>query len=82
MSGASAQPLAGKHLIGLRLGMWNQTAETKVEAISLTVGYNLMSDFDEAVGGSRNDSGPEFSLGFGYVFGGGDAARPQNRPPG
>jgi len=40
----------------------------------VAIDYNLMSDFDEPIGGSRDYSGPEFSLGFGYLFGSGDAA--------
>ncbi len=31
--------------------------------------YNMMSDFDEAIGGSRNYSGPEFRFGFSWLFG-------------
>jgi opacity protein-like surface antigen len=31
--------------------------------------YNLMTDFNQPVGGSRNYSGPEFSFGFSYLFG-------------
>jgi hypothetical protein len=36
---------------------------------SAAIGYNLMTDFDRAIGGSRNYSGPEFSFGFGLVLG-------------
>lgn len=38
-------------------------------AAGMGIGYNLMTDFDEPIGGSVNYSGPEFSLGFGYLFG-------------
>ena len=34
-----------------------------------SVGYNLMSDFNHSIGGSRNYSGPEFSFGLGVVLG-------------
>jgi len=34
-----------------------------------SVGYNLMSDFDEPIGGSKNYGGPEFTMGIGYLFG-------------
>ena len=34
------------------------------------LGYNLMTDFSEAVGGRRNYSGLEFGLGIGWQFGG------------
>ena len=33
--------------------------------------YNLMTDFNQPIGGSRNYSGPEFSFGFSFLFGGG-----------
>lgn len=36
---------------------------------SAAVGYNLMSDFNRSIGGSRNYSGPEFSFGLGVVLG-------------
>ncbi len=34
-----------------------------------SVCYNLMTDFSQPIGGSRNYSGPEFSFGFSYLFG-------------
>lgn len=37
----------------------------------VAAGYNFMTDFDEPVGGSDNYSGPEFVLGFGFLFGSG-----------
>jgi outer membrane protein W len=37
----------------------------------VTAGYNFMTDFDEPIGGSDNYSGPEFLIGFGYLFGSG-----------
>jgi hypothetical protein len=36
----------------------------------ISLGYNLMADFNEPIGGSKNFSGPEFSIGIGYLFGG------------
>lgn len=33
------------------------------------LGYNLMTDFNEPIGGSRNYSGPEFSFDFSWLFG-------------
>lgn len=36
---------------------------------AVTIGYNLMSDFSEPIGGSKNYSGPELSFGFSYIFG-------------
>ena len=35
----------------------------------ISLSYNLMSDFDRPIGGSSNYSGPEFTLGFSYLFG-------------
>jgi Outer membrane protein beta-barrel domain len=35
----------------------------------LGFGYNLMTDFDEPIGGSKNYSGPEFNFNFSYLFG-------------
>ena len=34
----------------------------------ILLSYNLMTDFDEPIGGSRNYSGPEFHFGFSYLF--------------
>jgi len=33
------------------------------------LGYNLMTDFSQPIGGSINYSGPEFHFGFSYLFG-------------
>lgn len=33
------------------------------------VGYFVMADFSNAIGGSENYSGPEFAISFGYLFG-------------
>lgn len=35
----------------------------------VSLGYNLMTDFSEPIGGSRNYSGPDFGLKFSYLFG-------------
>ena len=37
--------------------------------LGVALGYNLMADFDEPIGGSRNYSGPEFSVGLSFLFG-------------
>jgi hypothetical protein len=39
--------------------------------LSALVAYDVMTDFDQPVGGSENYSGPQISLGFGFLFGGG-----------
>jgi outer membrane protein W len=40
-----------------------------VTSVALT--FALMTDFEQPIGGSDNYSGPQFTIGFGYVFGGG-----------
>jgi len=37
--------------------------------LGVGLGYNLMADFDEPIGGSKNYSGPEFSVGLSFLFG-------------
>jgi outer membrane protein W len=37
--------------------------------IGASLGYNLMTDFDRRIGGSRNYSGPTFGIGLSYLFG-------------
>lgn len=34
----------------------------------ITLGYNLMTDFAEPIGGSRNYSGPEFGIALSLVL--------------
>jgi opacity protein-like surface antigen len=36
--------------------------------LGLALGYNLMTDFKEPIGGSKNYSGPEFGIGLSYLF--------------
>lgn len=33
------------------------------------IGYNLVSDYDESIGGKKNYSGGEFTMGVSYLFG-------------
>ena len=40
--------------------------------LGTTVGYNLMTDFSSPIGARKNFSGPEFTIGFCIMFGGGD----------
>ncbi len=37
--------------------------------LSAEGGYHLVSDFGQPIGGEVNYSGPEFSFGFGFIFG-------------
>lgn len=39
--------------------------------LGASVGYNLMSDFDQPIGGSTNYSGPEFAIGISLLLGSG-----------
>lgn len=43
--------------------------------LGVTLGYNLMTDFDEPIGGSKNYSGPEFSVGLSLLLGKGVASQ-------
>ena len=36
--------------------------------LGISAGYNLISDFDDPIGGHVNYSGGEFGVGFGFVF--------------
>ena len=38
--------------------------------LGVGIGYNLMSEFDQPIGGSQDYSGGEFALGISYIFGG------------
>lgn len=37
--------------------------------LSMLLAYDAMTDFDRPIGGSRNYSGPQLSLGLGFIFG-------------
>lgn len=39
--------------------------------LSVLLAYDGMTDFDRPIGGSENYSGPQMSVGFGFLFGGG-----------
>ena len=39
--------------------------------VTVAAAYNLMTDFDQAIGGSRNYSGPQMTLGLSLLLGGG-----------
>ena len=56
--------------IGGQLGAGIDIVLSKRFMLGLAVGYNLMSDFEKPIGGSKNYSGGEFTFGFGYLFGG------------
>jgi hypothetical protein len=64
---------------GGRLGLGVDFALGHHFLVGVGTGYDLMLDFGEPIAGSRNYSGPEFSFGFGYVFGR-EVADNQTRP--
>jgi hypothetical protein len=39
--------------------------------LGVALGYNIISDFNEAIGGSVNYSGPEFAIGISLLMGSG-----------
>ncbi|MCP4566142.1 MAG: outer membrane beta-barrel protein [FCB group bacterium] len=56
-------------VIGGRLEAGSDFILSRHFLFDVAIGYNLMSEFSEPVGGSSDYSGPEFSLGFSYLFG-------------
>lgn len=41
--------------------------------LSATLAFALMTDFEQPIGGSDNYGGPQLTIGFGYMFGGGSS---------
>ena len=58
--------------IGSHLGAGTDFLLGRHFILGATVGYNLMTDFEQPIGGSKNYSGPEFSISFAYIFGSGE----------
>lgn len=54
--------------LGGQLGMGADFVIGNHFMTGILLGYNLMTDFDEPIGGSKNYSGPEFHFGFSYLF--------------
>ena len=55
--------------VGARLSSGMDILASRKFSFGAEVGYNLMSDFSGDIGGTRNYSGPEFALNFGWLFG-------------
>jgi len=58
-------------VLGGRIGAGSDFILGRRFLTGVSLGYNLMADFDEPIGGSRNYSGPQFAFGLSYLFGAG-----------
>lgn len=58
-------------VVGGRIGAGSDFILGRRFLTGVSLGYNLMADFDEPIGGSRNYSGPQFAFGLSYLFGAG-----------
>ena len=56
-------------VLGGRIGAGIDFLISRRFTTGLDFGYNLMTDFDKPIGGSRNYSGPEYSFSLGILFG-------------
>jgi len=56
--------------LGARVGAGVDFLVASWLKIGASLGYNAMTDFRTPVGARTNYSGPDFSLGFGFLFGG------------
>lgn len=55
--------------IGFRIGGGINFVLSRAFMLTTSFGYHVMTDFANPIGGRRNYSGPDFSLGIGFVFG-------------
>ena len=55
--------------VGGQLGLGTDIRIGSRFLTSAMIAYNLMTDFDRAIGGSRNYSGAQFSFGIGIILG-------------
>ena len=65
-----SQSAHSESAIGGRVGVGADLFAASWLKLGAGVGYNLMTDFRTPVGARSNYSGPDFSLGFGILFGG------------
>jgi len=56
-------------VFGGQLGLGADFLLSRRFMLGTAIAYNVMQDFEEPIGGSRNYGGPEFSLSFSYLFG-------------
>ena len=66
----SRQGTRSETSLGLRLGGGIDILVSQDFKLGANVGYSLMTDYSTPIGARRNYNGPDFSLGFGIIFGG------------
>jgi hypothetical protein len=54
--------------VGASVGMGSDIILGSLVKLQAEISYNLYTDFKEEIGGNKNYSGPEFSLGIGFMF--------------
>lgn len=54
--------------IGASAGIGSDIILGSLVKLQAEISYNLFTDFAEEIGGNKNYSGPEFSLGIGFMF--------------
>jgi hypothetical protein len=54
--------------MGAYAGVGTDILVSRLIKFSMDIGYNLISDFAEPLGGRKNYTGPEFSFGIGLMF--------------
>jgi len=54
--------------VGASAGFGTDIILGSLVKLQAEISYNLFTDFAEEIGGSKNYSGPEFSLGIGFMF--------------
>lgn len=66
----SRQGTRSETSLGLRLGGGIDILVSQNFKLGANVGYSVMTDYSTPIGARRNYNGPDFSLGFGFIFGG------------
>lgn len=56
--------------LGARLGAGVDIQLGDRSVLGVSAGYDLMTDFSDAIGGQENHSGPDIGLSIGFLFGG------------
>jgi hypothetical protein len=54
--------------VGASAGLGSDIILGSLVKLQAEISYNLYTDFNEEIGGNKNYSGPEFSLGIGFMF--------------
>jgi hypothetical protein len=57
--------------LGARIGTGVDIQLGRRAMLGVSAGYDLMTDFSDAIGGQENHSGPDFGISIGFLFGGG-----------